>query len=72
MIFPIAASRMRWDLRDALRLLSLYLSGYSVSVFPAIKPKLTRLKSLTLYSFLYSNEHAQQLLHLAALKTLQV
>ena len=65
-------SRIRWELRDTTRLQGLYLCGYNVPIFLAIKPTLTRLGSLTLERFGYSDEHAQQLRYLSSLKTLQV
>ena len=65
-------SRMRWEFRSTSRLCSLYVSGYNVPLFLAMKPTLTSLEILTLERFGYSHEHAQQLLYLTSLKTLQV
>ena len=63
---------MRWEFRNTSCLLSLNLSENAVVVFLAIQSTLTRLESLTLEEFDYSEEHAQQLLYLTSLKTLQV
>ena len=65
-------SRLRRDLRDTSRLLRLWLNSAYVHEFLTMRPRLPRLQYLKIEDLDYTTEQAGQLLHLSALRNLQV
>ena len=72
LLYSNGTSRLQWDLRSTSSLRGLTLSKHFAAVFLATRPKLTRLESLTLERFCYSDERAQQLWYLTSLSTVKV
>ena len=67
---PVDIGRLRWELRDASRLLDLAFED--VAPLLTLQPVLTGLQSLTLRDWDYTYEQAEQLSIIGSLKNLQV
>ena len=70
--YPADISRLRWDLRDASRLLEVELASKIVAKFLTLQPVLTRLEKLSLNTWEYTYKEAEQLLYIQNLANLQV
>jgi hypothetical protein len=71
-LVPVDISRLRWDLRDASRLLKVELGSEYVASFLTLQPTLTSVEHLTLRDWEYTFEQAEQLLCILSLENLQV
>ena len=65
-------SCLQWELRDASCLFKLQLADDFAEHFLILQPKLTRLETLKSRDWEYTYEHAEQLLYIQSLESLQV